>query len=196
MPPRRQQGNPPDSNNSDSSSDDSRRGRPQGANPRNLVNPPSNPPSPPGTPPANPANLPINPGIPPANIPTNQANDLARALTLLAGSIQAPRPVAPQRTKIREPDPFDGSDPKKLQPFLVQLELNFRDRPDAFQLDAYKVNYTLSFLKGTALNYFEPSLMDPHANPAWSDDYDELVSELRTNFGPFDIEADAENELE
>ena len=38
--------------------------------------------------------------------------------------------------------------------------------------------------------------MDPHANPAWSDDYDELVSELRTNFGPFDIEADVENELE
>ena len=38
--------------------------------------------------------------------------------------------------------------------------------------------------------------MDPHTNPAWSDNYDELVSELRTNFGPFDIEADVENELE
>ena len=37
---------------------------------------------------------------------------------------------------------------------------------------------------------------DPHANPAWSDDYNELVSKLRTNFSPFDIEADAENELE
>ena len=179
MPPGRQQGNPPDTNNSDSSSDDSQRGRPQGANLRNVVNPLSNPSSPLGTPPANLANLPINPGTPPANILANQANNLlARALTLLAGSIQAPHPAAPQCTKIREPDPFDGSDPKKLQPFLVQLELNFRDQPDAFQLDSYKVNYTLSFLKGTALDYFEPSLMDLHANPAWSDNYNKLISKL------------------
>ena len=54
----------------------------------------------------------------------------------------------------------------------------------------------LSFLKGTALDYFELSLMDLHTNPAWSDGYDKLISELQTNFGPFDIEADAENELE
>ena len=58
---------------------------------------------------------------------TSQANDLARALTMLAGSIQAPCPATPHCTKIREPDLFDGSDPKKLQSFLVQLELNFRD---------------------------------------------------------------------
>ena len=59
----------------------------------------------------------------------------------------------------------------------------------------YKANYTLSFLKGTALDYFEPSLMDPHTNPTWSNDYNELVSKLQTNFGSFNIEADAENEL-
>ena len=29
----------------------------------------------------------------------------------------------------------------------------------------------LSFLKGTALYYFKPLLMDPHPNPAWSNDY-------------------------
>ena len=195
MPPGRQQGNPPDPNNSDSSSDDSCWGQPQGANLRNPVNLPPNPSSPLGTPPANLANLLNNPGTAPANIPANQANDLAWALTLLAGSIKAPCPAAPQCTKIWEPHLFNGSDPKKLQPFLVQLELNFRDQPDAFQLDSYKVNYTLFFLKGTALNYFEPSLMDPHANPAWSDDYDKLISKLQTNFGPFDIEANAENEL-
>ena len=115
---------------------------------------------------------------------------------MLPSSIQALHLAAPQCTKIREPNPFNGSDPKKLQPFLVQLELNFHDRPDTFQLNSYKVNYTLSFLKGTALDYFEPLLMDPPANPTWSNDYDELISKLRTNFGPFDIEADAENELE
>ena len=54
----------------------------------------------------------------------------------------------------------------------------------------------LSFLKGTALDYFKLLLMDPHAKPTWSNDYNELVSELQTNFGPFDIKANAENELE
>ena len=115
---------------------------------------------------------------------------------MLTSSMQALRLAAPQHTKICEPDLFDGSDPKKLQPFLVQLELNFCNQPNVFQLDRYKVNYKLSFLKGKVLDYFKLSLMDLHANPAWPDDYDMLVSELQTNFGPFDIEANAENELE
>ena len=98
-----------------------------GQPPSNPATPPANPASLPGMPPAIPANLPTNPGNPLANIPANQANDLAQAHTLLASSIQAPRPAAPQHTKICEPDLFNGSNPKKLQPFLVQLELNFRD---------------------------------------------------------------------
>ena len=60
----------------------------------------------------------------------------------------------------------------------------------------YKVNYMLSFLKWTTLDYFEPSLMDPYSNAAWANDYLKLVSELQTNFSPFNIEADTENKLE
>ena len=115
---------------------------------------------------------------------------------MLIGSIQAPCLAAPQHTKIYKPNSFNSSNPKKLQPFLVQLELNFHDQPDGFQLNMYKVNYRLSFLKGTAFNYFKMSLMDSHANPTWSNDYNELISELQTNFGPFNIKASAENELE
>ena len=162
-----QQGSPPNPNDSSNSySIVSWHRQPQGANLANLVNPPSNPVTPPAnhanlsaTSLANPANLPANPGNPIANIPANQANDLARALTMLASSIQVPHLAAPQCTKIHKPDLFDGSNPKKLQPFLVQLELNFCDQPNAFQLDMYKVNYMLSFLKGTALNYLLMYLM-------------------------------------
>jgi hypothetical protein len=53
-------------------------------------------------------------------------SELARALTLLANSIGAPK-VSKARTKVHEPDPFDGSDTHKLQLFLVQCQLNFRD---------------------------------------------------------------------
>ena len=31
----------------------------------------------------------------------------------------------PSRVKSREPDPFDGSDPKKLHTFLLQCKVNF-----------------------------------------------------------------------
>ena len=93
-----QQGSPPNPNNtSNSSLNASWQGQPYSANlekPAYLVNPPSNPAAPPanpaslpGTPPTIPANLLANPDNSPANIPANQANDLAQALTMLAGSI-------------------------------------------------------------------------------------------------------------
>jgi Retrotransposon gag protein len=37
--------------------------------------------------------------------------------------------------------------------------------------------------------------MDLDENPIWSTDYSEFTSDLRTNFGPFNPKADAENEL-
>ena len=38
----------------------------------------------------------------------------------------------PSRVKIREPDPFDSSNPKKLCTFLLQCKLNFQDHKDLF----------------------------------------------------------------
>jgi Domain of unknown function (DUF4939) len=104
--------------------------------------------------------------------------------------------VSKVRTKVCEPDPFDGSDTCKLQPFLVQCQLNFHNRPDAFASDEAKVTFTLSYLKGTALDYLEPALMDPDKNPIWSTDYSEFTSELRMNFVPFNPKADAKNKLD
>ncbi|KAG6326630.1 hypothetical protein ID866_12459 [Astraeus odoratus] len=46
-------------------------------------------------------------------------------------------------TKVHEPDTFNGTDPKKLHEFLVQCELNFRDRPQAFRLDLQKAIWQL-----------------------------------------------------
>ncbi|KAG6326441.1 hypothetical protein ID866_12648, partial [Astraeus odoratus] len=78
-------------------------------------------------------------------------------------------------TKVHEPNTFDGMDPKKLCEFLVQCELNFHDRPQAFHLDSWKVGFALSFLKGIALAWFEPDLLNtiPGTEPAWADDYSE-----------------------
>ena len=77
----------------------------------------------------------------------------------MAKSNSTPVPAAPSLgSKVREPDQFDGSDPRKLQLFLFQCQLNFRNRLAAFATDLAKVNYTVSFLRGMALDYFEPGL--------------------------------------
>jgi hypothetical protein len=128
----------------------------------------------------------------PAHTPEPEpAQDEARAMksffesiAKLAESITSDKKESGQ-TKLREPDTFDGSDPKKLRCFLLQCKLNFRAKPKAFSGNLAKVNYSLSFLKGMALDYFEPYLTDnPDNEPDWLSDYDAFVEELMINFGP------------
>ena len=73
--------------------------------------------------------------------------------------------------------------------------MNFRDRKDLFWDDSTKVNYILSYLKGPALDCFEPRLLEP-IEPMWLSDYDLFISELEANFGTYDPIAEAEAELE
>ena len=120
--------------------------------------------------------------------------DLAAALILLAQSLSVPKKNS-EWTKVQEPDVFDGSDTRKLQPFLVQCTLNFKNRPDAFSTDSAKVTFALSYLRGTVLDWFKPSLTSS-LNPAWLDDYSDFVSELRKNFRPHDPKGEAEADLE
>jgi Domain of unknown function (DUF4939) len=146
--------------------------------------PPSEPLEEPSPDPPDP--IPDSPEHPPA--------DLAQAITLLANSLSMPKKSSSQ-TKVQEPDTFDGSDTCKLQSFLVQCVLNFQDRTDAFSNDSAKVIYALSYLKGTALDWFELTLTSDL--PAhWLSDYAIFVSELKTNFGPHDPEGEAKAELE
>src|SRR5882672_1636616 len=101
----------------------------------------------------------------------------------------------PSKPKLRKPDTFDGSDPRKLRTFILQCKLNFRDRPDLFQDDKSKVNYVLSYLKGTALDCFESAILDPNELD-WADDFILFTDELASNFGTYDPIGEAEAELE
>ena len=59
---------------------------------------------------------------------------LARAFNRLAdGLLNTKR--TPTFARVQEPNLFNGSDTQKLQPFLTQCFLNFRDRPDGFADD-------------------------------------------------------------
>ena len=101
----------------------------------------------------------------------------------------------PETVKPRDPDTFDGSDAKKLKSFLVQCQLNFLDRPGAFRSDSRKINYVLSFLRGFALEWFEPMILDGENHQVLSN-YKTFVSQLTENFGPYDAVREAEFELE
>lgn len=76
--------------------------------------------------------------------------------------------------KVRKPDPFDGSDPHKLDTFFTQLNLVFRSDPHRYSSDEEKVTYATSYLKGTALAWFEPDLQDPGSHPDWMYSYSEF----------------------
>ena len=101
----------------------------------------------------------------------------------------------PSKVKLQEPDPFDSSNSHKLHTFILQCKLNFWDCPDLFKDDSTKVNYILSYLKGSALDCFEPGLLDP-MEPAWLSDFALFIQELEDNFGSYDPVSEAEAELE
>jgi hypothetical protein len=50
----------------------------------------------------------------------------------------------------------------------------------------------------TVLDWFKPMLLEanPINEPTWLSDYEEFVSELKVNFGPYDPEGKAKIELE
>ena len=98
--------------------------------------------------------------------------------------------------KVRDPEPFDGSDPWKIRTFLIQCQLNFNAKPSAFHSDEAKVNYALSYLKGTALEWFEPHLLYASVtSPDWLNNYGLFKAELNNNFRPHDPIGEAEAEL-
>ena len=81
----------------------------------------------------------------------------------------------------------------------MQLKLNFQDHAKAFRTGHAKVTFVQSYLKGMALEWFEPDLLlteDPALRPLWQDNFKEFVLELQTNFGPHDPVGDAEYQLD
>ena len=126
-------------------------------------------------------------------------HNLAIAVNCLSRSSRHTNDSSSSRAKVREPDTFDGMDPKKLQTFLVQCKLCFQDCAKAFRQDRARVMFAQSYLKGMTLEWFEPDLLnssDPADRPCWMDSWVHFITELQSTFGPHDPIADAEHQLE
>ena len=106
--------------------------------------------------------------------PGDAGGNLAAAIALLAKTLATQKNLAssaPPPTKLREPDTFDGSDANQLWAFILQCSLHFQDRTNAFTTDTTKVTYALSYLTGSALSWFKPTLFDI-IPPPWANNWD------------------------
>src|SRR5277367_1109245 len=118
---------------------------------------------------------------------------LTEAISLMTEELRKrdKRPSA----KVKEPDTFDGSDPRKLNNFILLCNLYFRQN-SAYSLDSDKVNFALSHLRGLALDLFEPTLLDTEDIPEWLESWPTFLQSLRLYFGPIDPAGDAEDSLD
>ena len=119
---------------------------------------------------------------------------LTQAILLMTKELRR-RENPVRKAKAKEPDTFDGSDPKKLNNYILLCNLYFRSS-SAYSDDATKVNFALSYLRGTALEYFEPAILDSDEAPTWIDNWSAFVRTLRIQFGPIDPTADAEDGID
>lgn len=146
--------------------------------------------------PNNPDNDPADPDDDPdANrLAAETTATLAEAIMLMTQELRR-RETPGRKAKAKEPDTFDGSDPKKLNNFILLCNLFFRNSP-AYSDDKHKVTFALSYLRGTALEYFEPSILDSDEVPDWMDNWSAFIRTLRVQFGPIDPTADAEDGID
>jgi len=85
------------------------------------------------------------------------------------------------QAQTQEPDPFDSSDSHQASHFHPTVQTQLPRPKDLFWDDTDKVNYVLSFLKGTGLDCFESAVLDP-VEPPLAFGFRSFLEELEPNF--------------
>src|SRR5260221_3662688 len=114
---------------------------------------------------------------------------LVQVLTLLGHAPPASTPPAPPSTPttcIRLPDAFDRSNLDNLQPFLLQCQLTFNSCPQHYASNSSKVFFVISYLKKSALEWFEIGVMDinPRLALSWHSNSPDFIFGFHTHLGP------------
>ena len=122
--------------------------------------------------------------------------NLAEAITLMTKELKhCDSTPNSSGANAKKPDTFDGTDPKKLNNFILLCNLFFQDNSTYSDNEA-KVTFASSYLCRITLEYFEPTLIDSHKDPEWLTDWSAFVQVLCTQFGPIDPTANAEDNLD
>lgn len=131
----------------------------------------------------------------PSHFDDQSTPNLAEAIVLMTAELRRRENPVVRRAQAKEPDTFDGSDPRKLNNFILLCNLYFRNNP-SYEDDQNKVTFALSYLRGMALEYFEPAILDSDEVPDWMDNWSAFIRQLRIQFGPVDPTADAEDSID
>ena len=99
------------------------------------------------------------------------------------------------KAKAKDPDTFNGSNPRKLNSFLLLCNLYFCNNPFYANNDT-KVTFVLTYLCGMALDFFELALSGLDDTPEWLDNWSTFIHTLHSQFGPIDPTADAEDSID
>ena len=80
---------------------------------------------------------------------------------------------------------------------LLQCQLAFHLHPQQYTTDSTKVFFAISYLKKSALEWFENGVMelDPVRAPRWCSSWIDFTSEICTHFGPANPVGSTEIEL-
>ena len=122
----------------------------------------------------------------------DETPNLAAAIQLMSDILHnhdAPAPA--KKAKAKEPDTFDRSDSRKLSN-LCNL---YFCSSNAYDNDSTKVNFALSYLRGTTLDYFEPTLTESVEAPDWLKDWPEFIHILKLQFGPINPTGDTASRI-
>ncbi|KAF5345223.1 hypothetical protein D9756_011493 [Leucocoprinus leucothites] len=119
---------------------------------------------------------------------------LANALSRLTDNLNhCPQPNVAPVNKAHLSDMFSRTDPDKLNTFLIQCCLYFHTNPTQFQEDSQKVNFTMTYLTGVALDWFEVALTQEEQGifHDWITDWDAFTHELHMHFGVANLKSEA-----
>jgi hypothetical protein len=104
------------------------------------------------------------------------------------------------RAKPQAPDVFDGSDPNRIDTFILQCSMYCALRSSDFPDETAKVSFMLSYLKGSPLDWFQTELSQAMTGygppPPWFSSVATFTEELYRLFGPRDPITDATIALE
>jgi len=121
--------------------------------------------------------------------------ELCTALLVLARN-NLPQPQK-RYCAIREPNLFSRRSPDKLQAFIFQCQIYFRACEKEFREDSKKIFFAISYLRGIALDYFEPFInkLDPHQLLDFLEDWTAFVQQLSNVFGSYSLEDNNEDAI-
>ena len=123
--------------------------------------------------------------------------ELRQAILALAEGRTAEPKTKKVPYKPRAPDTFDGASPNALRTFIFQLQVYFNACRAQFTNDTDRIFFAISYLRGAALDYFEPFINEPDPTEVydflmvWST----FVQKLTNLFGSYSPEDDDEDAI-